>query len=69
MAEEAKGYATLQGTTLEQIFLNCLKKELSSAQTRKNRVAQFRTLLMSQTKPTGAPYKFRRQDAYEEVLG
>ena len=26
MAEEAKGYATLQGTTLEQMFLQLLKR-------------------------------------------
>lgn len=69
MVEEAEGYATLQGTTLEQMFLAFLKKELSCAQVRQSRVAQFRARLMNQTRRTGASYKFNRQDAYEEDLG
>ena len=69
MAEEAKGYATLQGTTLEQMFLQLLKNEMDRMRRRETAKVVMRELdeLVERTsrRLKGAPYKFNRADAYE----
>ncbi|MBE6382739.1 MAG: hypothetical protein E7049_06985 [Lentisphaerae bacterium] len=42
MAKDAEGYATIQGTTLERILFDYLKRELSRLHAgRANRLSQF----------------------------
>ena len=68
MEKEALGFATMKGKTLEQMFLDYLQKELDRREEGRLRVQRFHELLAKKTKLTGAPYRFRRQDAYDEEL-
>ncbi len=66
MAQEAQGYAILQGKTLEQLFLDCLATELA----RKRRADAALSRLDALTAKTGGrlqgkAYVFSRSDAYE----
>jgi len=66
MAQEAQGYANVQGTTLEQMFLDYLAAEL----TRKRKADAAMSRLDALAKKTGGrlrgdAYVFNRADAYE----
>lgn len=66
MAKEAQGYATIQGTTLEQMFLDCLAAEL--ARKRKAEAALSRLDALARRtggRLRGKAYAFNRADAYE----
>lgn len=69
MAKEAEGYATLEGTTLEQMFIDSLAAELKRKREEKKLVVEFNAYVSSLPKLNGEPYRFRREDAYEEELG
>jgi len=66
MAQEAQGYATIQGTTLEQMFLDYLAAELA----RKRKADAVLSRLDALVRKTsgrldGKAYTFNRADAYE----
>ena len=61
-------YEKTTGRSLQQMFIDYLKKELDRAEEGRQRVKRFQELLARKTKLTGAPYRFRRQDAYDEEL-
>lgn len=66
MAEEAKGYATLHGTTLERMFIDYLAAELKRRQAAAASMARLRARIKKTgARLTGEPYKFNRADAYE----
>ena len=67
MAQEARDYATVHGTTLERMFLDCLRNELR----RRHETGEVMTRLdalvrKTSTRLTGEAYKFNRADAYPE---
>ena len=61
-------YEKATGRSLRQMFLDYLQKELDRREEGRKRVQRFHELLARKTKLTGAPYRFRRQDAYDEEL-
>ncbi|MBQ6007247.1 MAG: hypothetical protein IJL17_01815 [Kiritimatiellae bacterium] len=66
MAQEVRDYATVQGTTLERMFLDYLAAELK----RRREADEVMSRLDELAKKTGArltgeAYKFNRADAYE----
>ena len=61
-------YEKATGRSLRQMFLDYLLKELDRREEGRKRVQRFHELLARKTKLTGAPYRFRRQDAYDEEL-
>ena len=61
-------YEKATGRSLRQMFLDYLQKELDRREEGRIRVHRFHELLAKKTKLTGAPYRFRRQDAYNEEL-
>ena len=66
MAQEAREYATVQGTTIERMVLDCLKAELERRRKADEIMAKFDALVEKTSKRLkGEPYKFRRADAYE----
>ena len=66
MAQEARDYATVQGTTLERMLFDCLKAELDRRHKADEAMAELDALVLKTSKRlTGAPYRFRRADAYE----
>ncbi len=66
MAQEAREYATVQGTTLERMLFDCLKAELERRRKANEIMAKFDALVEKTSKRLkGEPYKFRRADAYE----
>ena len=62
-------YEKATGRSLQQMFLDYLQKELDRREEGRKRVQRFHELLAKKTKLTGEPYRFRRQDAYDEELG
>ena len=70
MAQEAREYATIQGTTLERMLLDCLKAEM----VRRRKEGEIATQMMDRwravvRKGRGRrtdPYVFNRADAYPE---
>ena len=62
-------YEKLTGRSVRQMLIDYLQKELDRADEGQLRVKRFRELLSRKTKLTGTPYRFRRQDAYDEALG
>ena len=62
-------YEKLTGRSVRQMLIDYLQKELDRADEGRLRVKRFHELLSRKTKLTGAPYRFRRQDAYDEELG
>ena len=70
MAKEAQDYATVQGTTLERMLLDCIKTEMERRRTESKNA----TLLMNKwhevvRKGRGRltePYVFNRADAYPD---
>lgn len=73
MMQEAQNYADLTGTNLEKIFLNCLAAELKRRREFEKSIGEwedkFRSLVRRCHGRLDKPYRFRRADAYEEVLG
>lgn len=66
MAQEARDYATVQGTTLERMLFDCLKAELDRRHQADEAMAELDALVLKTSKRlTGEPYRFRRADAYE----
>ena len=66
MAQEARDYATVQGTTLERMLLDCLKAELDRRHKADEAMAELDALVeKSKGRLNGKPYKFNRADAYE----
>ena len=66
MTQEAQEYATIQGTTLEQMLFECLKAELERKRKVAETMAEFDALVEKTSKRLkGESYKFRRADAYE----
>ena len=67
MTQEVQGYATLAGTSLEQVLLECLSAELKRRH-ETDRVMHELDALVEKTSSRrhGAPYVFNRSDAYNE---
>lgn len=66
MTQEALGYATLQGTSLEKMFIDLLAAELKRKQQAQSRIAWLDELAKATGKRlSGEPYGFNRADAYE----
>lgn len=72
MAQEAQEYATVQGTTLERMFLACIAAEIERRRAAKKSLddweREFTALVRQSEGRLAEPYKFKRQDAYEEEL-
>ena len=68
MEARVADYEKATGRSLRQMFLDYLQKELDRREEGRKRVQRFHELLARKTKLTGAPYRFRRQDAYDEEL-
>ena len=72
MAQEAREYATVQGTTLERMLLDCIAAEISRRRAAKKSRDEweraFKALVKQSEGRLDKPYKFTRQDAYEEAL-
>ncbi|MBQ6010183.1 MAG: hypothetical protein IJL17_16750 [Kiritimatiellae bacterium] len=72
MAQEAKGFANIEGISLEKMFLDCIAAELARRRASKDSLdeweREFKSLVGQSEGRLSEPYKFRRQDAYEEVL-
>ena len=67
MAQEAREYATVRGTTLERMLLDCIKAEMERRRKVNETMAGLDALVMKTSKRlTGKPYKFNRADAYPE---
>ena len=68
LTQEALGYATVRGTTLEKLFLDYLTAELKRESARRSVMAKFDKLVEKTSSRRTAPYVFNRADAYEEVM-
>ena len=67
MAQEAREYATVQGTTLERMLLDFIKVEIERRRKVNETMVGLDALVMKTSKRlTGRPYKFNRADAYPE---
>ena len=67
MAQEAREYATVRGTTLERMLFDYLKTEMERRRKVNEKMAGLDALVMKTSKRlTGKPYKFNRADAYPE---
>lgn len=70
MAQEAREYATVQGTTLERMLFDCIAAEFE----RRRKQSESATLLMNRWREVVSrgrgrikePYVFNRADAYPE---
>ena len=66
MAQEARDYATVRGTTLERMLFDYLKAELQKRHEADALMAELDALVKkSSGRLNGKPYKFNRADAYE----
>lgn len=68
MEKEVVAYAEKRGMTLEEILLECLKREMSKIHEKEKRIREFEDFVDSHAVDLGEPYKFCRQDAYEEPV-
>lgn len=72
MAQEAQEYATVQGTTLERMLFECIAAEIERRRATKKSLdeweREFSVLVKQSEGRLAEPYKFNRQDAYEEEL-
>ena len=67
--QEAREYATVQGTTLERLLFDCLKAELEKRSEVDKLMAKLDALVEnSRGRLKGKPYKFNRADAYEPEI-
>ena len=64
-------YVRENGTSLEAMFVEYLQERLRKSQKAKgvDLIRKLRAIRDDQPKLEGEPYRFRRQDAYEEELG
>lgn len=68
MEQEAVAYAEMRGTTLEAILFECLRREMDERREREKRICDFESFVDAHAVDLGHPYKFVRQDAYDEGL-
>ena len=68
MAQEAREYATIQGTTLERMLFDCLKAELERRRRADDVMSEFDALVEETSSRRDRPYRFNRSDAYVEVM-
>ena len=67
MAQEAREYVTVQGTTLERMFLDYLGRELKKRREAEAVMSKLDELVKeTSARLTGEAYKFNRADAYPE---
>ncbi|MBR6734309.1 MAG: hypothetical protein IKL96_07905 [Kiritimatiellae bacterium] len=67
MAQEARDYAIVQGTTLERMLLDYLGKELRRRHETVEVMAKLDALARkTSARLTGEAYKFNRADAYPD---
>ena len=67
MAQEAREYVTVQGTTLERMFLDYLGSELKKRREAEAVMSKLDELVKeTSARLTGEAYKFNRADAYPE---
>lgn len=68
---QTASYVQENGTSLEAMFLEYLRDRLQKNQRSKGSelIRKLRAIREEQPKLEGEPYRFRRQDAYDEVLG
>lgn len=70
MAQEAREYATVQGTTLERMLLDFIKAEMERRHTRSETAARlmdrWREVVRKGRGRQTEPYVFNRADAYPE---
>ena len=69
MAQEAREYAIVQGTTLERMLFDCLKAELERHHKTNLVISEFDALVEETSSRRDHPYQFNRSDAYAEVMG
>ena len=69
---EATAYAAYRGFSMEQLLRYCIEKvvreDLRKRAKRARRVAEFESFVEANAVDIGEPYKFCRQDAYEDVI-
>ena len=58
----------MRGTTLEAILFECLKREVKERRECEKRISDFESFVDAHAVDLGVPYKFVRQDAYDESL-
>ena len=68
MAKEAQEYVTVRGTTLERMFLDYLKAELTRRREVESAMSEFDALVEKTSNRRDSPYVFNRADAYAEVM-
>ena len=72
LAQEARGFASLNGMSLETMFLDCITADIARRRAAQDSLdeweREFKSLVGQSEGRLAEPYKFRRQDAYEEVL-
>ena len=70
MAQEAQDYATVQGTTLERVLLDCIKSEIerrrAESETATRLMDRWREVVRKGRDRRTEPYVFNRADAYPE---
>ncbi len=66
MAQEAQGYARLDGTSLEKLFLDSLAAELTRRRETAKAISEFDALVTETSARRDVPYVFNRADAYAE---
>ncbi len=68
VAQEAMGYAMLEGTSLEGLLLSCLKSEFDRRRLKnasKSPMEKWRETVRKSSNRLREPYVFNRADAYE----
>ena len=69
MEKEARGYSLLEGSALERMFLDCLKKEFERRRKAAEAIARLDALIeKTGGRLKGEPYRFNRADAYEPEI-
>ena len=68
MEKEACDYVTVQGTTLERMFLDYLGNELKRRKEIDAAMSEFDALVETTSRRRDVPYSFKRADAYAEVM-
>ncbi len=68
MAKEVHDYVTVQGTTLERMFLDYLGNELKRRKEIDAAMSEFDALVETTSRRRDVPYSFNRADAYAEVM-
>ena len=63
---EAQGYARLDGTSLEKLFLDSLAAELTRRRETAKAISEFDALVTETSARRDVPYVFNRADAYAE---